>query len=145
VSGAEPPADHQRHLLDEARVSIGQGDHRVRRDLEHHRRLGRLRGRGIGTLLDHRHSAEHLAGAQQLEHHVLAGLRLPDDLHVAGSHEVEPARGVALHEDVAAGAMRLLGDEGRDRVDLARGDAGEHRIGAQEGRDVLHRHRITSG
>ena len=46
---------------------------------------------------------------------------------------------------IGKGVDLILGDEGRDRVDLTGGNAGEHRIGAQEGRDVLRRHRITSG
>ena len=91
-----------------ASASIGVG-----RDLEHDGGLGGLGGRRIGSLLDDRHAAEDLAGPQQLEHDVLARPGMPDDLHAAGPDHAEPARGIALHEDVLARAVGLLDGDAR--------------------------------
>jgi len=83
VGGAQPPGDHERHLLDERGVALGECDHGVRRDLEDHGGLGGLGARRIGTLLDRRHTPEDLPRPQQFEDHVLPRPGMPHDLHVA--------------------------------------------------------------
>jgi hypothetical protein len=120
VSRAEPAPDHERHLLDEGWMPIGEREHGIGGNLDDHGGLRGLRGRRVWPLLDDGDAAEHLARPQQLEDDVLAGLRIAENLHVAGLDEVEPAPWVALHEDVAAGAVALLLGDARQRLDLVR-------------------------
>jgi hypothetical protein len=142
VSRAEPAPDHERHLLDEGWMPIGEREHGIGGNLDDHGGLRGLRGRRVWPLLDDGDAAaEHLARPQQLEDDVLAGLRIAENLHVAGLDEVEPARWVALHEDVAAGAVALLLGDARQRLDLVRREPGEDRALAEEGRHLLRGHR----
>ena len=84
---------------------------------------------GIRVVCDHGHAAEDFTGSQQLEDHVLARLRVPDDLHMARLDQVEPARLIALHEDVAASPVALLDRENRQGVDLKTLVPGTHGTG----------------
>lgn len=95
-------------------------------------RFHRLRRGRVRTALDDGDLAEDLAGAEQLEHDVLAAARVLHDLHATGLHDAEPAGGIAFHEHVVARAVAVLTRAGGERVEVFRGQRGEAGSGAKD-------------
>src|SRR5262245_34205778 len=96
----QPGADRQ--------VALREPDRDVRRDPHDDAGLGRLRRRRVGPPLDDGDAAEYLAGAEQLQDHVLAGAGMPHDPNVSRPDEAQPEGGVPLVERVLAGAAGLF-------------------------------------
>jgi hypothetical protein len=146
VRRAQPVPDHERELADHGRVALADGDNGGRRDLEDDGDLGGLGGCGVGTLLDHRHGAEDLSGAQKLEDDVLAGPRVTNDAHPARLDDAEPLGGIALHEYVVARPAGILSRRRRQGVDLPSREPGEDpvRLERLRARDRPHLHKSAA-
>src|SRR5215475_7113438 len=85
---------------------------RLRRNANHRARLHRLCRRGVWAAFECCHTAERLAGAQELEDHFLAIARLTQDLDAPRADQPEPGGRVSLGEEVLASRVAVLAGDG---------------------------------